>query len=146
MTTSLQHLQALGQSPWYDGFRRSYLTTGRLQALIDSGIRGITVNPSIFEQAILDTTDYDAAIGDLLARGANSTEIYERLLLEDITAAADLFRPLYDQSDGQDGFVSIELPQAGEAHDPHQHNQRLRVGSWLGRPGAAAANRRQPSA
>jgi transaldolase / glucose-6-phosphate isomerase len=109
MTTPLQQLYAMGQSPWYDNIRRSYLTTGRLQALIDSGIRGVTVNPSIFEQAILDSTDYDTAIGDLLAHGASSSKIYESLLLEDISAAADLFRPLYDQTGGQDGFVSIEV-------------------------------------
>jgi len=114
--TPLQQLWALGQSPWYDNFRRSYLTSGRLQALIESGIRGVTVNPTIFAKAILDSTDYDAAIRDLLARGAGPSQIYESLLIEDITAAADLFRPLYDQSEGQDGFVSIEVSPA-LAHD-----------------------------
>jgi len=116
MMTPLQHLWAIGQSPWYDNFRRSYLTSGRLQVLIESGIRGVTVNPTIFEKAILDSTDYDAAIRDLLARGASPSQIYESLLIEDITAAADLFRPLYDQSGGQDGFVSIEVSPA-LAHD-----------------------------
>lgn len=109
MTTPLQQLCALGQSPWYDSIRRSFLTSGRLHTLIDSGIRGVTVNPSIFEKAILDSTDYDTAINNLLAHGASATTIYERLLIEDVTAAADLFRPLYDQTDGQDGFVSIEV-------------------------------------
>lgn len=116
MMTPLHHLWALGQSPWYDNFRRSYLTSGRLQALIESGIRGMTVNPTIFEKAVLDSTDYDAAIRDLLARGASPSQIYESLLIEDITAAADLFRPLYDHSGGQDGFVSIEVSPA-LAHD-----------------------------
>ena len=116
MMTPLQQLWALGQSPWYDNFRRSYLTSGRLQALIESGIRGVTVNPTIFAKAILDSTDYDPAIRDLLAGGAGPAQIYESLLIEDITAAADLFRPLYDQSEGQDGFVSIEVSPA-LAHD-----------------------------
>lgn len=106
MMTPLQQLWAIGQSPWYDNFRRGYLTSGRLQALIESGIRGVTVNPTIFAKAILDSTDYDAAIRDLLAKGASPSQIYESLLIEDITAAADLFRPLYDQRGGQDGFVS----------------------------------------
>ncbi|MFI5270280.1 MAG: transaldolase, partial [Chloroflexota bacterium] len=109
MDTALQQLCALGQSPWYDGFRRSFLTSGRLHALIESGIRGVTVNPTIFEKAILDSADYDTAINDLLAGGAGSSAIYESLLLEDISAAADLFRPLYDETDGRDGFVSIEV-------------------------------------
>jgi transaldolase len=108
MDTPLQQLCAMGQSPWYDSIRRGFLTSGRLKALIDSGIRGVTVNPTVFEKAILDSTDYDTAINDLLTRGASPSEIYESLLLEDIIAAADLFRPLYDRTDGQDGFVSIE--------------------------------------
>lgn len=109
MTTALEQLCALGQSPWYDSMRRSFLTSGRLHALIESGIRGVTVNPSIFEKAIVDSTDYDAAITNLLAQDVSATTIYERLLIEDITAAADLFRPLYEETGGQDGFVSIEV-------------------------------------
>lgn len=116
MATSLRQLCDLGQSPWYDNIRRSFLTSGRLRELMASGIRGVTVNPTIFEKAILDSTDYDAAIGDLLAAGAGPATIYESLLVEDITAAADLFRPLYEQSGGQDGFVSIEVSPA-LAHD-----------------------------
>jgi transaldolase len=116
MDTPLQQLCAMGQSPWYDSIRRGFLTSGRLQALIDSGIRGVTVNPTIFEKAILDSTDYDTAINDLLARGASPSEIHEGLLLEDVIAAANLFRPLYDRTDGQDGFVSIEVSPR-PAHD-----------------------------
>jgi transaldolase/glucose-6-phosphate isomerase len=116
MATPLQQLCAIGQSPWYDGIQRSLITSGRLQALIDSGIRGVTVNPAIFEKAILGSTDYDAAIRDLLARGGRPSDIYESLLIEDISAAADLFRPLYDRTGGQDGFVSIEVSPA-LAHD-----------------------------
>src|SRR6185437_2041064 len=109
MTTPLRNLVEHGQSPWYDNFRRSFLTSGRLQALIESGIQGVTVNPTIFEKAILDSTDYDATIADLLAGGARPAAIYERLLIEDVTAAADRFRPLYDRTGGGDGFVSIEV-------------------------------------
>ena len=116
MPTPLQQLCAIGQSPWYDSIQRSLITSGGLQALIDRGIRGVTVNPAIFEKAILGSTDYDAAIRDLLSRGSRPPDIYERLLIEDVGAAADLFRPLYDRTGGQDGFVSIEVsPQL--AHD-----------------------------
>jgi transaldolase/glucose-6-phosphate isomerase len=116
MATPLQQLCALGQSPWYDSIQRSLITSGGLRALIDSGIRGVTVNPAIFEKAILGSTDYDAAIRDLLARGGSPPDIYERLLIEDVGAAADLFRPLYDRTGGQDGFVSIEV-SPNLAHD-----------------------------
>src|SRR6185312_4130384 len=116
MTTPLQHLTELGQSPWFDNIRRSFITSGRLSALMESGIRGVTVNPTIFEKAILDSNDYDLAIQDLLATGAGPSEIYERLLLEDIRAAADLFRPLYDRTEGGDGYVSIEVSPS-LAHD-----------------------------
>ena len=109
MATPLQQLCTIGQSPWYDSIRRSFITAGGLQALIDHGIRGVTVNPSIFEKAIAAGSDYDAAIDDLAARGASPSGIYEHLLIEDIISTADLFRPLYDQTRGQDGFVSIEV-------------------------------------
>ena len=109
MATPLQQLCKIGQSPWYDSIRRSFITAGGLQNLIDQGIRGVTVNPAIFEKAIAAGSDYDAAIGDLAASGASPSGIYERLLLEDIMSTADLFRPLYDQTGGQDGFVSIEV-------------------------------------
>jgi len=106
MMTPLQQLCALGQSPWYDSIRRSFLTSGRLQALIESGVRGVTVNPTIFEQAILDSTDYDTAINDLLARG-ETLGVFQldggpmRALLkamaptcfEDIAAVLALYRP-----------------------------------------------------
>ncbi len=109
MSTRLQQLIDFGQSPWYDNIRRSYLTSGWLQSLLERGIRGVTVNPTIFEKAILDSTDYDAAIQDLLATGAGPSAIYEHLLVEDIRGAADLLRPLYDQTAGGDGYVSIEV-------------------------------------
>jgi transaldolase / glucose-6-phosphate isomerase len=109
MTTRLQQLIAVGQSPWYDNMRRSFITSGRLRELMESGIRGVTVNPSIFEKAILDSNDYDAAIQDLPAGVVGPSEIYQSLLIEDIRGAADLFRPLYNRTGGGDGYVSIEV-------------------------------------
>jgi transaldolase/glucose-6-phosphate isomerase len=109
MTTRLQQLIAVGQSPWYDNMRRGFITSGRLRELMESGIRGVTVNPSIFEKAILDSNDYDAAIHDLPAGVVGPSEIYQNLLIEDIRDAADIFRPLYNQTGGGDGYVSIEV-------------------------------------
>src|SRR5437764_7005135 len=79
MATPLQQLCAIGQSPCYDSIQRSLITSGGLQALIDRGIRGVTVNPAIFEKAILGSTDYDAAIQDLLTKGGSPPDSYERL-------------------------------------------------------------------
>jgi len=73
------------------------------------GIRGATVNPTIFEKAITGGTDYDDEIRELLGRGFAPSDIYERLLIEDVRSAADLFRPIYDETDGLDGYVSIEV-------------------------------------
>ena len=109
MATPLQQLVEIGQSPWYDNIRRGFIASGALQDLIDGGIRGVTANPTIFEKAILGSADYDDAIRDLLARGARSVDIYETLLIADIGAAADMLRPIYDRTNGQDGFVSIEV-------------------------------------
>jgi transaldolase len=109
MATRLQQLTELGQSPWYDNIRRNLISAGSLQHLMDGGIRGVTVNPSIFEKAIAQSTDYDAAIRELLTGGASATDIYEHLLIEDVRAAADLFRPLYDRTEGRDGYVSLEV-------------------------------------
>jgi transaldolase len=116
MATPLEQLGAIGQSPWYDSIGRTFIKSGALQALIDRDIRGVTVNPTIFEKALAAGSDYDISIGALVARGARPYGIYESLLIEDITAAADLFRPTYERSAGQDGFVSIEVSPA-LAHD-----------------------------
>jgi transaldolase/glucose-6-phosphate isomerase len=109
MVTQLQQLIEAGQSPWYDDIHRDLMRSGKLQALIQLGIRGATVNPSIFEKAVAGSTDYDGEIKELLGRGLGSSEIYEQLLVEDIRSAADLFRPIYDETGGADGYASIEV-------------------------------------
>jgi transaldolase/glucose-6-phosphate isomerase len=116
MATALAQLGAMGQSPWYDSIGRRFIASGALQALIDRGIRGVTVNPTIFEKALAGDGEYDAAIEKLASRGTSPSAIYEHLLIEDVSAAADLFRPLHDRSAGQDGFVSIEVSPV-LAHD-----------------------------
>ena len=92
MATPLQQLCAIGQSPWYDSIQRSLISSGGLQALIDRGIRGVTVNPAIFEKAILGSTDYDAAIRDLPTI-ASTTSYVPRAHVLGITCARQGQRP-----------------------------------------------------
>jgi len=106
----LVQLSQLGQSPWYDQMTRSLVTQGTLKKLIEEdGLRGLTSNPTIFEKAISGSKDYEDALRKLVAKGADTDEIYDQLVLEDIASAADVFRPVYDSTQGEDGFVSIEV-------------------------------------
>ena len=107
--TKLHELTELGQSIWYDNIRRSLLDSGDLQALVTAGVRGVTSNPSIFEKAIAGSADYDEALGELVTQGKSVEEIYEALVLDDIQRAADVLRPVYDESGGADGYVSLEV-------------------------------------
>lgn len=104
----LQDLTDLGQSVWLDYIRRSLITSGELQALIDRGVRGLTSNPTIFQKAIAAGDDYDEQLRALVPQGKGVMELYEALAIEDIRNAADLFRPLYDATGAADGFVSLE--------------------------------------
>ena len=107
----LLELKALGQSIWMDSFRRGWIRSGELCRLIEEdGITGVTVNPTIFEKAVSGSTDYDDAIRELFDNGKSTEQMYESLMVEDIREAADVFRGVYDSTDGRDGFVSIELP------------------------------------
>lgn len=105
----IKDLAKLGQSIWYDYIRRSFLTSGELKALIDEGLRGETSNPSILEKAIVGSSDYDEDLKVLVADDKSVNDIYEALAFKDIAMAADLFRPLYDKTDGRDGFISLEV-------------------------------------
>jgi transaldolase/glucose-6-phosphate isomerase len=106
----------LGQSVWLDYIRRSFIDDGGLQTLVDQGIRGVTSNPTIFEKAIAGSSDYDAQLKPLAEAGKSVLEIYEALAMEDIRRAAAVLRPVYDSSDGADGFVSLEVSPT-LAHD-----------------------------
>ena len=106
----LVELHAYGQSFWYDNIRRKFLQDGTLQRLIDEdGLRGMTSNPAIFEKAIGHSDDYDAQLQALVAGGADVNGIYEALAMADIQSACDLFASLYAQSEGGDGYVSLEV-------------------------------------
>jgi transaldolase len=116
-TGPLWELTALGQSVWLDYIRRGILENGELEGLINEyAVRGVTSNPAIFEQAISGSDDYDDLLEELSAEGAEPIEAYEKLAIADIQSAADLFRAIYDESNGADGFVSLEVsPEL--AHD-----------------------------
>jgi transaldolase len=110
MINSLLELEALGQSVWLDDIDRGQLRSGLFQRLIDEdGLSGATGNPTIFEHSITHSTTYDEQMQHLLALGKNSQEIYEALAMTDVRTVADLLRPSYDRTNGQDGFVSIEV-------------------------------------
>ncbi len=110
MLNRLQRLSAeFGQSPWLDNLKRGYLTSGELADLVADGVRGLTSNPTIFQKAIQGSPDYDEQFGRLAAEGVGETERYWELVLADISGALDVFEDLYRTSDGQDGFVSVEV-------------------------------------
>lgn len=110
MTTIPQKLYALGQSLWYDNIERRLLNNGELNAMIQRGdIYGVTSNPTIFNNAIAKSKDYDEQIAKLAKEGRNTSTIFDALTVSDIQAACDLFRPLYDSTRGGDGYVSIEV-------------------------------------
>lgn len=96
-----------GQSIWMDYIKRSLIESGELEKLVRTGVRGMTSNPTIFARAIADTEEYDALIAELL--DLKVEEIYEALAVEDIRAAADILRPLYDKTNARDGYVSLEV-------------------------------------
>jgi transaldolase len=105
-----QQLHDLGQSLWLDNITRSLLTSGTLQRyIVDLSVSGLTSNPTIFDHAIRNSSDYDSAIRDKLAAGRSGEDLFFDLALEDITAAADLFRPIYDATNGLDGWASLEV-------------------------------------
>ncbi len=103
-------LTSLGQSLWYDNIQRKLLENGELKAMIERGdIRGVTSNPSIFNNAIAKSSDYDSALVSLAWAGWDAERIFWQLVVEDIQEACDQFAPLYEETDGGDGYVSIEV-------------------------------------
>ena len=109
MTNAVQEIQRLGQSIWYDNISRGLITSGELERLIDLGITGLTSNPTIFEKAIAGSTDYDDALLPFAAEERNAGDAFEALAIDDIRAVADLMRPIYERTDGVDGYASLEV-------------------------------------
>ncbi|MCL5429420.1 MAG: transaldolase [Chloroflexi bacterium] len=128
MTTNPKKLYELGQSLWYDNIERRLLNNGELHEMIQRGdVYGVTSNPSIFNNAIAKSKDYDARLTELAHAGRSTAEIYDELTISDIQAACDLFRPLYDSTRGGDGYVSIEVHPdlANDTEETNKEVQRL---------------------
>jgi len=112
MMNPLRELQIQGQSVWLDYIGRSLIRSGELKRMVEEdGLRGVTSNPTIFEKAIAGSSDYDEALGALLAKDAKVSvdKLYESLAIEDIQMAADVLRVVYEQTGGEDGYVSLEV-------------------------------------
>ena len=116
MSTLHDLYQRCGQSPWLDDLRREWLTDGTLGRRIDQGVRGITSNPSILQKAMAAGSAYDEQFARLAEDGCSAARSYWAMAITDVSDALDLLRPLYGDSDGADGFVSLELAPA-LAHD-----------------------------
>jgi transaldolase len=115
--SAVSDLTRLGQSLWYDNIQRRLLENGDMARMVTRGeIRGVTSNPTIFNNAIAKSHDYDAALIPMACAGLSAGEIFDRLAVEDIRHATDLFLPVYRESQGGDGFVSIEV-SPNLAHD-----------------------------
>ena len=98
-----------GQSPWLDNLKRGWITSGELERWVERGVRGITSNPSIFQKAIGGSDAYDSALRELVEGGAAIEDSYWSLVIADIADALAILRPVYDASNGKDGFVSVEV-------------------------------------
>ncbi len=110
MMKATELLHNLGQSLWLDNITRDLLNSGTLKRYIDElSVTGLTSNPTIFDHAIKNSSAYDAAIREKLSKGKSGEALFFELALEDITRAATLFRPIYDRTDGVDGWVSLEV-------------------------------------
>lgn len=130
----LKQLADLGQSVWLDYIRRAFIESGELGALVARGLRGVTSNPTIFEKAITGSADYDRQLREYLRREMGVEEIYEALALEDIGAAADVLRPVFEAGGGADGFVSIEVSPALASDAEATVAAGRRLFEALGRP------------
>jgi transaldolase len=110
MTNPLTQLKDLGQSVWFDNIDRGQIQSGDFQRLLsEDGVVGVTANPTIFEKSISSGHAYDDQISQLIREGRSTSDIYEAVVIQDIRTVADLLRPIYEQTEGQDGYVSLEV-------------------------------------
>jgi len=133
----LQELQDYGQSVWLDYIRRGLLTSGELVRMVkDDGVRGVTSNPAIFEKAISGSTDYREVLEDLASLCQDAKTLFELVAVRDIQDAADVLRPVYDESDGRDGYVSIEVSPTLARDTAGTVDEARKLWKAVGRPNA----------
>lgn len=133
-TSKMMALLALGQSVWLDYLRRDMIQSGDLAARVADGLRGMTSNPSIFESAIAGSKDYDAALARPDIRAKPDAEAFEAIAVEDVRMAADVFRTVYDATDGADGFVSLEVRPSLARDTQGSLDEARRLWHEVGRP------------
>ncbi len=110
MSNPLLELQKMGQSVWYDNIDRAQLQSGEYQrTLSDNGVTGVTSNPTIFGKSISSGHAYDEQITQLLREGKDTSDVYEAVVIQDIRTVADMLRPIFEHTEGQDGYVSLEV-------------------------------------
>jgi len=132
----LLRLRELGQSPWCDNIRRGLIET-ELKSMVRAGeIIGLTSNPTIYEKAIAESTDYDDAFEGLGREGKSGAEIFDSLAVDDIQRVADLLRPIYDESGGSDGFVSLEVSPKLADQTEASYSEARRLFDLISRPNA----------
>jgi transaldolase len=134
-TNHLLEIRDYGQSIWMDNLSRDLIESGELKRLIESrGLRGLTSNPAIFEKAIVGNKTYDADIEASIRAGKSLLDIYESLIFEDIRNACDIFLPVYEESGGLDGYVSIEVPPTIANDTQKTIEEARRYYKEIGRP------------
>lgn len=134
LKSNIDELARYGQSIWLDSISRSMIKTGRLQELINAGLRGMTSNPTIFEKAISSSSDYDEQIKELLHRGKSTFEIYDDITVTDVQNAADIFKPVYEKTGGLDGYVSLEVNPKLAFQTEETIREARRLHKKVGRP------------
>lgn len=135
MPSPLNSLITFGQSFWLDNIRRGFTRSGELRRLIDvDGLRGETSNPTIFEKAVAESDDYDDAVKELVAAKKSVADVYDVLTTDDVREACDVFRDLYNETKGADGYVSIELPPKFSKNTDASIAEAQRLWSIIGRP------------
>jgi transaldolase len=126
MMNALHQLISCGQSYWMDNLTRHMILSGELKNRVEEqGLRGVTTNPAIVHKAVTGSDDYELEIVELVKKGCNRDEIYKQLVITDVQYACDILRPVYDTSEGVDGFVSLEVSPY-LAHDTHGSTQEAR--------------------
>lgn len=130
----MRALLAIGQSVWLDYLRRDMIHDGELAGRIEAGLRGLTSNPTIFEHAIESGSDYDGSLRRADLRSRDERAVFEAIAVEDVRAAADVFAPLYESTEGADGFVSIEVSPALARDTAGTIAEARRLWGAVGRP------------
>ncbi|HIM55870.1 MAG TPA: transaldolase [Candidatus Latescibacteria bacterium] len=134
MSNPLLELRQQGQSVWYDNIGRGMIMSGEMQRLIsEDGVRGMTSNPAIFEKAISGSSEYTGTLRQLVASGRTSLQIYEAIAIQDIQWAADVLLPVYEESEGRDGFISLEVSPRLADDTAATVEEALRLAGEVGR-------------